>query len=59
MGSARPLRLVATAKGIKILQEGRRRRVELLAHVLESLTESERQTAAALADFMQDFVRKV
>src|SRR5262250_2894038 len=37
----RRVRLVATAKGTKILWEGRKRRVESLANVLASLSETE------------------
>src|SRR5260370_30762683 len=37
----RRLRLEATAKGTKILHEGRRRRAQLLAQSLRKLTESE------------------
>jgi DNA-binding MarR family transcriptional regulator len=46
----RQVRLEATAKGTKILQEGRRRRVESLAAALEQLSRSEiRQLAEATA----------
>jgi len=48
----RRMRLEATAKGTKILQEGRRRRVELLAQALQRLTASEMREAAGLAEFM-------
>jgi DNA-binding MarR family transcriptional regulator len=50
---ARAVRLAATARGIRILQEGRRRRIQLLATALDTLTaptvESLR-TAAALIE---------
>jgi len=55
----RKVRLEPTAKGSKILQEGRRRRVELLAQALETLSAAELQEAAHLADFMQQLVRKL
>jgi DNA-binding MarR family transcriptional regulator len=55
----RRLRLEATAKGTKILQEGRRRRVELLACSLQTLTESELQEATTLAQFMQKLIGKL
>jgi len=55
----RKVRLEPTAKGSKILQEGRRRRVELLAQALQALSEAELQEAAHLADFMQQLVRKL
>ena len=38
---ARALRLEATAKGTALLQEGRRRRVERLAHALSGLSREE------------------
>jgi len=53
------LRLEATAKGTKILQEGRRRRVELLARSLQTLTESELHEATTLAQFMQKLIGKL
>jgi DNA-binding MarR family transcriptional regulator len=55
----RRLRLEATAKGTKILQQGRRRRVELLAHTLQELTGSELEEAAALAKFMQALIARL
>jgi DNA-binding MarR family transcriptional regulator len=55
----RRLRLEATAKGTTILQEGRRRRVELLAQSLESLPPSQLQEATSLAQFMQKLVAKL
>ena len=55
----RRLRLEATAKGTKILQEGRRRRVELLAQSLESLPPSQLQEATSLAQFMQKLIAKL
>jgi len=55
----RRVSLEATPKGTRILQEGRRRRVEALAEGLKGLNESELQQAAELADFMQQLVRKL
>jgi DNA-binding MarR family transcriptional regulator len=55
----RRLRLEATAKGTKILQEGRRRRVELLAQTLQTLTASELQQAAALAQFLPKLIGRL
>src|SRR5215831_3565820 len=52
----RRVRLEATAKGTKILQEGRQRRVELLARSLHTLTQGELQEAIALAQFMQKLI---
>jgi hypothetical protein len=53
------LRLEATAKGTRILQEGRRRRVELLAQSLQSLPPSQLQAATSLAQLMQKLIAKL
>jgi DNA-binding MarR family transcriptional regulator len=50
---ARRVRLEATAKGTKILHEGRMRRVESLAHALSSLPEKERQQLGEAAAILQ------
>jgi DNA-binding MarR family transcriptional regulator len=55
----RRLRLEATAKGTKILQEGRQRRVELLAQSLQTLTESELHEATTVAQFIQKLIGKL
>jgi DNA-binding MarR family transcriptional regulator len=55
----RKVRLEPTAKGTKILQEGRRRRVELLAQALGTLPETDLKQAAELVEFMQQLVRKL
>jgi DNA-binding MarR family transcriptional regulator len=55
----RRLRLEATAKGTRILQEGRRRRVELLAQTLKNLTETELQEAGVAAQFLQKLTGKL
>jgi len=55
----RRIRLEPTAKGTRILQEGRQRRVELLAQVLQSLDPQELQQAAQLVEFLQTLVRKL
>ena len=55
----RRIRLEPTAKGTRILQEGRQRRVELLAQVLQALDPKELQQAAQLAEFLQTLVRKL
>ena len=55
----RRFRLEATPKGTKILQEGRRRRVELLARALQTLTPEELHQAAQVAEFMRYLVRKL
>jgi DNA-binding MarR family transcriptional regulator len=55
----RKVRLEPTSKGTKILQEGRRRRVEFLAQALQTLPETDLQEAARLAEFLQQLVRKL
>ncbi len=55
----RRLRLEATAKGTKILWEGRRRRVEMLAQRLQTLTESELREAASVAEFLRKLIGKL
>jgi len=55
----RRVRLVATAKGTKILWEGRQRRVESLANVLSSLAETERARLRELAELLPEIVRKI
>lgn len=55
----RRLRLEATAKGTRILHAGRRRRVELLAQSLQSLTKSELHEATRAAQFMQKLIAKL
>ncbi len=44
--------LRATKSGVKVLQEGRRRRVAALAHALESLSARELATVAAAVDLI-------
>lgn len=48
--------LEATAKGTRILHEGRRRRVAALAAALAALDEDERDTLAAAADILERVV---
>lgn len=55
----RRLRLVATAKGTKILWEGRKRRVESLANALAALGETERGRLRELAELLPEIVRKI
>jgi DNA-binding MarR family transcriptional regulator len=55
----RRVRLKATAKGTKILWEGRRRRVESLAHALSSLSEDEQKRLGELTIFLQQLLRKL
>jgi DNA-binding MarR family transcriptional regulator len=53
----RRMRLVATAKGTKILQEGRQRRVEALAGALRRLTNSEIEDIQRLTGSLERLVR--
>jgi len=55
----RRVRLMATAKGTKILWEGRKRRVESLAHALAALGASERGRLSELAELLPEIVRKI
>jgi DNA-binding MarR family transcriptional regulator len=55
----RRVRLVATAKGTKILWEGRKRRVESLAQALASLSEEEAQQLGELTELLQQVIRKL
>jgi DNA-binding MarR family transcriptional regulator len=55
----RRMALEATARGTKILNEGRRRRVEMLVRALQTLSESELREAAAAAEFLRTFIGKL
>ena len=55
----RRVRLVATAKGTKILWEGRKRRVESLANALEALGDAERGRLLELTELLPEIVRKI
>ena len=55
----RRVRLVPTAKGTKILWEGRKRRVESLANALVTLGETERGHLSELAELLREVVRKI
>jgi DNA-binding MarR family transcriptional regulator len=50
---ARAVRLEATARGTKLLQEGRRRRVERLAAALDGLDVDEVETLASAAAILE------
>jgi DNA-binding MarR family transcriptional regulator len=52
----RRMLLEATARGAQILQQGRRRRVEVLVRALQKLSEDERREAAAAAEFMRKLI---
>jgi len=53
----RRVRLEATAKGSRILQEGRLRRVESLAQALSSLSSEDRGKLSALIDQLEIVIR--
>lgn len=55
----RRVRLEATAKGTKMLQEGRKRRVESLAGALGALTEAEIRDLAALTGLLEQVLKKL
>jgi len=55
----RRVRLVATAKGTKILWEGRKRRVESLANALAALDETEQGRLRELAELLPEIVHKI
>lgn len=55
----RRMRLVATAKGGKILREGRKRRVESLARALSSLPEKQQRQLSALTDLLQQVLLRL
>ncbi len=53
----RRVRLEATTKGTRILQEGRRRRVESLAQALSSLSSEDRENLSVLIDHLEKVIR--
>ena len=53
----RRLRLEATAQGARILQQGRRRRVKLLAQTLQSLNHAEIGRLEAMLELLESIVR--
>jgi DNA-binding MarR family transcriptional regulator len=55
----RRMLLEATARGVKILQEGRRKRVEMLVRALQEVSEDELRAAATAAEFMRKLVGKL
>ncbi|MDQ1410775.1 MAG: hypothetical protein QOJ41_2510 [Acidobacteriaceae bacterium] len=55
----RRMLLEATARGVKILQEGRRRRVEMLARALQQFSADELQEAATTAEFMRKLIGRL
>jgi DNA-binding MarR family transcriptional regulator len=55
----RSVRLEATARGTRILQEGRQRRVESLAHALASLSNQDRQKIGELLELLEKVIRNL
>lgn len=55
----RRVRLEATAKGTKVLWEGRQRRVESLAAALASLGQADAARLRELAELLPEIVRKI
>jgi DNA-binding MarR family transcriptional regulator len=55
----RRMLLEATGRGVKILQEGRRRRVEMLVRVLREFSRDELDQAANAAEFMRKLIGKL
>ena len=51
--------LKATARGARILQEGRRRRVESLGQALDSFPEKDRQHLAEMTNLLEQVVRRL
>lgn len=54
----RVVRIHATARGDRILREGRRRRVEALAARVEGLTDEERRTLGSAAELLERITRE-
>jgi len=55
---ARAVSLEATPRGVKVMQEGRRRRVARLASALAALTAGDRATLARAAALMEQVARR-
>jgi DNA-binding MarR family transcriptional regulator len=55
----RRVRLAATAKGTRILQAGRLRRVESLAQALSSFSNEDREKLRALIDHLEKVIRNL
>jgi len=55
----RRVRLEATARGTRVLQEGRQRRVESLAHALSSLSSEDREKLRELIAHLEKVIRNL
>ena len=58
-GDARAISLEPTARGIKVMQEGRRRRVQRLAAALENLPAHEQEALARAAALVERVARQM
>jgi DNA-binding MarR family transcriptional regulator len=56
---ARRIRIVPTAKGEMVMQDGRRRRVEMLAELIERLSADDVQRLGEIAEVMEGISRKL
>jgi len=56
---ARRMRIAPTAKGEKVMLEGRRRRVEMLAELIAGLSPEEIQQMGEIAETMDGISRKI
>jgi DNA-binding MarR family transcriptional regulator len=55
---ARRVQIRATPKGIRLLQEGRQRRIEYLAHEIDKLTERGRTTLSEAVQILEEVLRQ-
>jgi DNA-binding MarR family transcriptional regulator len=55
----RRIRLEATTKGTRILQEGRLRRVESLAHAVSSLSNEDRERLGGIIEVLEKVIRNL
>jgi DNA-binding MarR family transcriptional regulator len=55
----RRIRLEATVKGTRILQEGRLRRVESLAHAVASLSNEDREQLGGIIEVLEKVIRNL
>ena len=56
---ARRIRIVPTAKGEKVMWEGRKRRVEMLAEMISELSENEIHKLGEIAETMEAISRRI
>lgn len=56
---ARRIRIAATTKGEKVMQEGRRRRVEMLAELIDELSPHDVHKLGEIAETMDGISRKL